>query len=208
MDYSNYAQLIHKKIIVGDQFVEYEGCIWQVRNLSKVSIQKTVIPFKLPKPCFNQPRPKQKANLISAITIMFLGFLISATFLLYWIHLPAIGIALGIIVYSLNKSKRELEQWQKKKDLHERRLNVWNKINTNPQIIYTLSIVPNTTPDPLLYSYDRKSVNSTVNAIKEEMSQPSLQKTIFKINVIDVPKDKTVYEVGSHVYEKAVKALD
>jgi len=207
MDYSKYAQLTPKKLIVGDKFIEYEGCTWQVRNLSKVSIQKTVIPFEFPKPCFNQPQPKQKANLMSAIAVILLGFFISATFLLYWIHLPAVAIALGTIVYSLKKSNRELDQWQKQKDLHERRLNVWNEINANPQILYTLSIVPNTTSDPLLYSYDRKSVNNTVNAIKEEMSQASLQKTIFKINVIDVPDDKTVYEIGSQVYEKAIKKL-
>lgn len=207
MDYTKYAQLTRKKITVGDKFVEYEGCTWQVRNLSKVSIQKTVIPFKLPKPCFNQPQPKQKANLMFAIAVILLGFIISATFLFYWIHLPAVVIALGIIVYSLKKSKQELDRWQKKKDLYERRLSVWNEINADPQIIYTLSIVPNTTSDPLLYSYDRKSVSHTVNAIKEEMIRASLQKTIFNINVIDVPDDKTVDEVGSHVYEKAVKAL-
>ena len=207
MDYSKYTELTPKKIIVGDGLVQYEGGTWQVRNLSKVSIQTIVIPSNLPKPEFKQPQPKQKANLIPVISVILLGFFISATFLLFWIHLPAILMALGIMIYSLRKSKRELDRWQQKKDAHEDRLNVWHEINTNPQKVYVLSLEPNTSSEPLLYSYDRRSVNAAVNAIKDEMNHLLFQTTTFKINAIKVPEGQTLHAVGSTVYEKVVKKL-
>ena len=207
MDYSKYTRLTPKKIIVGNGLVEYEGGTWQVRNLSKVSIQKIVIPCKLPKPEFEQPQPSQKANLISAITVILLGFFISATFLFYWIHLPAILIALGIMIYSLKKSKSELDRWQQQKDSHEEQLKVWHEINTAPQVAYALSLEPNASSEPLLYSYDRRSVNNTVNAIKDEMNHLFFQTTTFKINAIKVPEGQTIHAVGSEVYEKVVNDL-
>jgi hypothetical protein len=204
MDYSKHTQLTPKNIIVGDGLVEYQGGTWQVRNLTKVSIQKIVIPPKLTKPEFKQPQPRQKANLIPAISIVLVGFFISATFLLFWIHLPAIVMAVGIVIYSLRKSKRELDRWQQQRDSHQERLKVWHEINTNPQNIYALSLEPDASPEPLLYSYDRRAVNAAVNAIKDEMNQLLSQTTTFKINTITIPAGQTIHAVGSTVYEKVI----
>jgi membrane protein implicated in regulation of membrane protease activity len=207
MDYSKYTKLTPKKIIVGDGLVEYEGGTWQVRNLAKVSTQKIVIPSELPKPEFKQPQPRQKANLIPAITTILLGFFISASFLLFWIHLPAIVMAMGIVIYSLRKSKRKLDRWQQQRDSHQERLKVWHTINTTPQVVYALSLEPSASPEPLLYSYDRRAVNAAVNAIKDEMNQLSPPATTFKINAITVPEGQTILAVGSEVYEKVVNDL-
>lgn len=203
MDYSKYAPATKKTIHIQGNLIEFDKDTWQIKNLIRISLQETKIPFEIPKPTFDEATPQKKMNLIPALGTFAGGIFLSITFLSIWIYLLAIAASAGIIFRSLKNSKIKLDQWSERQEKHEKRLEIWNDMEKNPQVIYAISIEPNPSQSPLFYSHDKNTCNDILRTIKQAMATRSDEVFIdYNINAIKVKNDTKIVEVGAAVYKK------
>lgn len=206
MDYSKYTPLLETKVLIDKHIIEVDGDIWQISNLSKVSHKKTSISVDFPEPQFQETPPKKELNFAKALSVFILGILISVLFLTEWIYILSIIVALGIIIYSLVNSKKNAEQWSKKKELHEKRLEKWHEINKDPPVVHSLTLEPNSKTGPLFYSYKRPKIENIIDTIKLAMAdQLDEEKAEFKIATIDM-QDNTDTEFISVSIKENIEA--
>lgn len=208
MDYSKYASLKKQKLSIDEKLIEYDGNTWQIKNLTKISLQRTVIPFDMAKPEFNEPQPSRSIKLIPALSFIAGGFFISVTFLLNWIYFITIAAALGTILYSLKQNKRKMDQWAKRNDAHEQCLKKWNEMRNDPQVVYSLSVEPDATSSPMFFTYEKSVIENIEKNIKVTMTQPQEQETVFNLKAIDIPEASTIEDTCISVYEKIAKEFN
>lgn len=205
MDYSKYIKTKKTAIAVGDKIVEFEGNTWFVKHLVQIWIQKYDVPFELPEPQFDDPKPARQLNLIWAIIVLVSGISVSIFFDTIWIYLLAMLLALSVVITSIRKSKKNISQWEKKKEKHDKRVAAWKKIKDTPITVCSLSIEPNNLPNPLFYSFDVESVEEAVNAIKQSTQESSIEKTIIDFETIDIEDETSIAEFGAKIYQDMYK---
>ncbi len=208
MDYWQYTSFKTAKVVVGEKIFEYEGDTWQICNLIQISLQQKEIPFESPEPEFNDPfiprliPPKQ---IFQAVMIVIAGILAAMMLLSKWVYVISVLAAITFILKELKKNQKRLELWQQKKEDHKAKHAYWLQIKTEPQIIYFLSVDPNTRPNPLFYSYDGKLIKEIVDTIKKEIKTPTEKAAVFNIKTIQLEPDQPLSDFAAQVYEKAYK---
>lgn len=185
--------------------------IWQIRNIIKFSTGQTSIPIDYSEPKFEEAQPQMIRNIPKALVALALGILISVLFLIKWIYLLSLFIAVGIVIYSLDKSKKKMDKWAKQKNIHDNKLKKWQEISKNPPIVHSLSLETISTSTLLFYTYNFNEVESIVGAIKQAMTNKlDKEEMEIEVNAIDPENKSQISAISNAVaeqVEKEIKAL-
>ncbi len=208
MDYSKYTPHQTKKISIDWRFVEIDGDIWQINNLTRVSLGTTPVELEFPEPEFHGTQPKRKLNLAKAFFIFSLGIVASIMFLIQWVYIISLVAALVIIIQSLTSSKKQIDLWSNRRDQYLERLEKWVEISKKGPVLYSLTLEPSSSSSPLFYSYDQSKIQIIVDTIRKAMAKELNQEKLeFKVNAADLQGKTEIEELGQTIVEAIEKEI-
>lgn len=210
MDYRRFISSTQVNFKINDHLIECGSTTWQIRNIAATKIDQRVIPLNEPRPIFDIPEPTFNLNFSAmTITAVFFGggvYLYSSSSVLTII---VVALVVALFVYISNESlKSRKAAWEKERGRIETKTKIWNQMQQNPPVLYSLMLETNAGSKPLFYSFDRSQIHKSNEAIKRSMEKKEMGDIRFEIETVNVGGDDSINNFGSSIYNQSIQEAE